>query len=282
MPVGQSALLHPVGRAAVYLCGKFKQEGLACAVVEPDDGEQVVAATRVLPIVAQEFLVGVLELPLVVGGEDGQDALVAAPLVVVLQDLQRKHVGPKFASAILVLVDGAEETVRLTAAQNAFYPELRLVEHRLVIQDVGKVGIASEPVRHFLPAVTAAWLQPGIAFLVEPVADFAKLSAQAVLLPQEHFANPAAGRDRCGRQLDERIVGQGSTVVDIERGCRFNVAGLHHLCLLSHEWQMEQQSCHEESFFYVHSVNSVYLGCKGTTFFIKKQVQAPILLTRDP
>ena len=219
----------------MYLLAELEQELVAGAVVEPDDGEQVVAAARVLPVVAQEFLVGVLELPLVVSGEDGQDALVAAPLVVVLQDLQGEHVGPKLAPSVLVLIDGTEETVGLTAAQDAFYPELRLVYHRLVIQDVGKVGIASEPVGHFFPAVTAAGFEPRVALLVEPVADLAELTAQSVLLPLEHLANPAAGCDGCGGQLDEGVGRQRSPVVDVEGTRRLDVGWRHHLRLLCHE-----------------------------------------------
>ena len=182
VPVGQTAFLHPVGRAAVNLLAKLEQELLASPVVEPDDGEQVVAATAVLPVVAQELLVGVLELPLVVCRKHLDDAFVAAPLVVILQDLERQHVRPKLPAA-LVLVDGTEETVCLTAAQDALNPELRFVEQRLVVQDVSEVGIASEPVRHFFPAVTAAGFEPRVALLVEPVADFPELSAQSVLLP---------------------------------------------------------------------------------------------------
>ena len=45
VPVGQSALLHPVGGTTMDFLGKLKQEGLARAVVEPNDAKQVVAAT---------------------------------------------------------------------------------------------------------------------------------------------------------------------------------------------------------------------------------------------
>ena len=259
VPVWQSALLHPVGRAAVYLLTELEQERLAGAVVEPDDGEQVVAAAAVLPVVAQELLVGVLEFPLVVSCEDGQHALVTAPLVVVLQDLQRKHVGPKLPSCILLLapcslmlVDGTEESVGLTAAQNAFYPELRLVYHRLVAQDVGEVGIASEPVRHFFPAVTATGFEPRVALLVEPVADFAELTAQAVLLPNEHLAHPATGRDGCRRQLDEGIGRQRRTIVDVECACAADIGLCHHVGFLCHERQLQHQGCQEKEGFYSH------------------------------
>ena len=264
VPVGQTAFLHPVGRAAVYLPGKLEQEGLARAVVEPDDGEQVVAAAAVLPVVAQELLVGVLELPFVVGCEDGQHALVAAPLVVVLQDLQRQHVCPQLAASVLVLVDGAEETVCLTAAQDALDPELRLVEQRLVVQDVSEVGVAAEPVRHFFPAVAAAGFEPRVALLVEPVADFSELSAQSVLLPQEHLAHPSAGGDGGGS-------GQRSPVVDVERGGGLDFVGRHHARFLCRERQMQHHSCPKEGIFSIHSVKLLNFACKGTTFFANLQ-----------
>ena len=186
------------------LLGEVEQERFARAVVEPDDGEQVVTASAVLPVIAQEFLFGVGELPLVVCCEDRDDTFVAAPLVIVLQDLECEHVCPKLPAA-LVLVDRTKESVRLTAAQDAFNPELCLVYHRLVIQDVGEVGIASEPIWNFLPTVIAAGFEPGVAFLVEPVADFTELSAQAILLPLQHLANPSPGNDGGRRQFDEGI-----------------------------------------------------------------------------
>ena len=209
------------------LLTEFEQEFFASPVVEPDDGEQVVAASAVLPVVTQEFLVGVGELPLIIGCEDGDNALVATPFIVVLQNLECQHVCPELPAA-LILVDGTKETISLAASQDALYPELRLFYHRLVIQDVSKVGIAAEPVWNFLPAMTATGFEPCVALLVEPVADFAELTAQAVLLPDEHLAHPSAGNDGCGSQFDKRIGRQRSSVVDVEGRSRLDLVGLYH------------------------------------------------------
>ena len=124
-----------MARECLDLAAEVEQEGFSCSVVEPDDGVEVVAASAVFPVVSEEFFVGVGELPFVVGGEDGYDAFVAAPFVVVLEDLECEHVCPELSSAV-VFVDGTEESVGLCAAQDAFYPELCFVEHCFVVQDV--------------------------------------------------------------------------------------------------------------------------------------------------
>ena len=88
VPVGQAAFLHPVGCAAMDLPSKFEQKLLASPIVEPNDGEQVVATSAVLPIVTQEFLFGVGELPFIISRKHLDNTLVSAPLVIILQDLE--------------------------------------------------------------------------------------------------------------------------------------------------------------------------------------------------
>ena len=73
--------------------------------------------------------------------------------------------------------------------------------------------------------MTTAGFEPCVALLVEPVADFAKLSAQAVLLSLQHLAYTSSGDDGRGGELDEGVGRQRSAVVDVERCRRLDVLG---------------------------------------------------------
>ena len=232
VPVGQRGVLHPVGRAAVYLPHELEQKLLPGAVVEPDDAEQIVASTAVLPVVTQELLVGIGQFPSAVGGHHGQHALVGRVLVVVLQDLQSQHVGPQLAPAVLVGIHWTEIAVGLGAAQYGIYPEVRLSELGLISQLASQGMIATQPIGHFFPSVRTALLEPGIAFLVEPVTYLAQPACQSFRLTAQHLAHPSAGFHTAQRELDEDVGAQWCTVVHVECACGRHVLWPHHLRFL--------------------------------------------------
>ena len=132
MPVRQTALLHPVSSTLVNLMAKVQQPTLTRAVIKPDDGQQVVTASAVLPVVTQELFLGVLHFPLKVTLHYLEHALITAIVVVILQNLQGKHICPELTASVLILIHRTEITVGLSTLDDCLYPELCLVQHGLI------------------------------------------------------------------------------------------------------------------------------------------------------
>lgn len=85
VPVGEVLRLGPVGGAAVEFVGKLEQFAVACAVVKPKHAPQIVSATRVFPILAQELVIGNGELVMKIFGHEVRYPFVAGVFVVVLK-----------------------------------------------------------------------------------------------------------------------------------------------------------------------------------------------------
>ena len=251
----------------MHFLHQVQQEAVACAVVEPDDAQQVVAATAVLPVVAQELLLRIVQLPLEVTLHHAQHTLVAAVLVVVLQDLQRQHIGPQLAPPVLFLVHRTKVAIGLSALDDGLNPELRLVEQSLLAQHVSHVAVAAKPIGNLLPAVRAAALEPSVAFLVEPIADLAQMTCQAVPLTLQHLAYPSAGSHSACRQLQEYVRTQRRTVVHVILAGSSNGGWSHHLSRLSCSQHGHQhEDCPQKHFHSTH----LYLNVIFLTFLVQR------------
>ena len=232
----------------MYLAHEVEQEGFPCAIIEPNDTEHIVATTAVLPVIFQELLLGVIQFPAAVSSHDREHALITRMLVVVLQNLQGKHIGPQFPAPVLVRIDRSEVSIGLCALENGLYPEVSLIQHLPISQLASQGMIASQPVGNLLPSMRATLFQPCITFLVEPVAYLAKPSCQAFRLAMKDFSQPATRLYTAQRQFEENIGGQWGTIIDVEGTRRLHILRIDHGRLLGQclYWNQHDHQVYEK------------------------------------
>ena len=231
VPVRQVVLHPPVGGAAVDLPCCFEEGGIAGAVEEPVDAEEVVATAHLLPVMGEHPLVGHRGLVGEVLLHQLQHPGVLRLLVEGLQAEQHEHVGPVVAGAVLEPLVGPEVAVGALAGERAFDPGAGFGDHLRVVEEVGQFDVSLEPVGHLFPAVLsfAVLAEPGVVFLLQPFADLAELAGQPVALALEHLPQPAAGFHRADRQGDEPGRLQGRAVADVVAVGLGEVGAGHHL-----------------------------------------------------
>ncbi len=211
--------LVPACHASVDLVGKLDEAPIARPVVEPVDALQVVPGANGGPVAPHELVLGHGKLPLEVPSHEVDHARIAGVLVVGLKAVEGDHVGPEVRRAVqgLLVLQGAEPAVCPLAGQDPLYPDQGFGDHVLVIQDIGEVAVAFEPIGQLLPSCLACSLgiQPGVAFLDTPGADSRQLADLAIAHQAKLVSEPSARLYAPDRQLVEGTGQQGRRIADV-------------------------------------------------------------------
>lgn len=203
VPAGRRA--GPVGTLGVHLGGEVEEERVAGPAVEPHGDVEAVAPTVGDPAAVEgagSLGVHEAEEP----GEERDDPLVAAVLLVGAQRLQQGQEGPEVGSAVERGAQSAraEEAVALLGGQDGVHPLPRPGQRVRVARGDRQRDVSAEPVGKFFPGV-ALRVHPAGGREVEEVGEALVSAAQAVELQPELTREPATGGHTAGWQLPERV-----------------------------------------------------------------------------
>src|SRR5262249_34845912 len=116
------------------------------------------------------------------------------------------------------LLARAEESIRPLAPERGLDPGTGLGDLGLVVEKVGTIAKALEPVGNLLPAVfaLARRVEPGVPVFSKKPADLAEVAVKPFGLKLELLLQPSLRMHGADRQLDERAWRQWRTVSRIE------------------------------------------------------------------
>ncbi len=192
VPVGKPCGISAVGIVAVDFFNQRQHRCVACFAVIPYDTPHVVAPSAVFPVIFEEVFVGLGHLPFKVALHEREHALVGSELIMVLQNPQHYHLCPYLWFAV-ALVQRAKVSVVLLGCNHCVNPEFGFFLHFWIVEQIGKVAVAAQPVGNFLPSPVSAVDQPCVVVAVEPCAYLSEVSVESVALQLELFQQPSFG-----------------------------------------------------------------------------------------